>query len=221
MSQPFDLSVYLVTDRPLCLGRDLLDIIGRAVRGGVSMVQLREKQAATREFVELARAVKAMLAPLGVPLLVNDRLDVVLAAGADGLHVGQSDMHALDARRILGPQAILGLSTDTLEQVLEAEALPVDYYGVGPVFPTKTKTDFIHQPWGLEGLRLLRPRISRPMVGIGAVDATNAAQVVAAGADGVAVVSAICAAPSPEKAARALAKAVAAGHAEYAERAGC
>lgn len=211
MSRSFDLSVYLVTDRPLCLGRDLLDIVGQAVRGGASMVQLREKKADTREFVELARALKAMLASTGVPLLINDRVDVALAAGADGVHVGQGDMHVLDVRRILGPQAILGLSTDTLEQVLEAEKLPVDYYGVGPVFPTSTKTDFSHQPWGVEGLRRLRPRIGRPMVGIGGVSAENAARIVSAGAEGVAVVSAICSAPSPEEAARALARAVAAG----------
>ncbi|MEG6549304.1 thiamine phosphate synthase [Desulfocurvibacter africanus] len=211
MSRSFDLSVYLVTDRPLCQGRDLLDIVGQAVRGGVSMVQLREKMADTREFVELARALKAMLAPQGVPLLINDRVDVALAAGADGVHVGQGDMHVLDVRRILGPRAILGLSTDTLEQVLEAEGLPVDYYGVGPVFPTSTKTDFSHQPWGIEGLRRLRPRISRPMVGIGGVDVGNAARIVSAGAEGVAVVSAICSAPSPKDAARALAKAVAIG----------
>lgn len=211
MPRALDLSVYLVTDRPLCLGRDLLDIVAQAVRGGATMVQLREKSASTREFVELARAVKALLAPLGVPLLINDRLDVALAAGADGLHVGQGDMHVLDARGLLGPEAILGLSTDTLEQALEAEGLPVDYYGVGPVFPTSTKTDFSHQPWGLDGLRALRPRISRPMVGIGGVGTANAAQIVASGADGVAVVSAICSAPSPEEAARALARAVAAG----------
>lgn len=211
MSRSFDLSVYLVTDRPLCLGRDLLDIVGRAVRGGVSMVQLREKKADTREFVELARALKAMLASTGVPLLINDRADVALAAGADGVHVGQGDMHVLDVRRILGPRAILGLSTDTLEQVLEAEELPVDYYGVGPVFPTSTKTDFSHQPWGIDGLRHLRPRIRRPMVGIGGVNAENAARIVSAGAEGVAVVSAICSAPSPEEAASALARAVTAG----------
>ncbi len=216
MRRPFDLSVYLVTDRPLCLGRDLLDIVGRAVRGGATMVQLREKCAATREFVELARALKALLAPLGVPLLVNDRIDVALAAGADGAHVGQGDMHALDARRILGPSAILGLSTDTPEQALEAEKLPVDYYGVGPVFPTATKTDFSHLPWSVEGLRALRGRITRPMVGIGGVDASNAAQIMAAGADGVAVVSAICSAQSPEEAARALARAVQAGRASRA-----
>lgn len=213
MPRPFDLSVYLVTDRPLCLGRELLDIVGQAARGGASMVQLREKHAGTREFVELARALKALLAPLGVPLLINDRIDVALAAGADGVHVGQGDMHVLDARSILGPEAILGLSTDTLEQALEAEKLPVDYYGVGPVFPTRTKTDFSHQPWGIEGLRALRGRITRPMVGIGGVDVANAVQIMAAGADGVAVVSAICAAPSPEEAARALARAVAAGRA--------
>lgn len=203
----FDPSVYLVTDRGLCGERSLEDVVGLAVRGGAGVVQLREKGAGFRAMVDLGLALKALLAPFGVPLLINDRVDVALAVGADGAHLGQSDMPVALARELLGTQAILGLSLERLDQLAEAEAEAVDYYGVSPVFPTGTKND-LGAAWGLAGLRALRAATSRPLVAIGGINADNAEAVVRAGADGLAVVSAICAAPDPEAASAALLAAV-------------
>jgi len=191
-----------VTDRCLAGARPLPDLVAAAVRGGVTAVQLREKECATREFVELARALKALLAPLGVPLIVNDRADVALAAGADGVHVGQSDMHCSDVRRLLGPSAVIGLSVENPEQALAAPA-DADYLAVSPLFSTPTKTDTAAE-WGVAGLAALRRASGRQLVAIGGIHGGNAARVIAAGADGIAVVSAICAAPDAELAARAL-----------------
>jgi len=199
----FDLSVYLVTDRPLCGGRALIDVVAEAAAGGATLVQLREKEAGTREFVELARAVKKALAPFGVPLLVNDRLDVALACGADGVHAGQKDMHPSDARAILGPDAIIGLSVETPELARAARDFPVDYLGAGPVFPTATKADAA-PVLGLSGLGEVVGLAGRPVVGIGGIGPANAMEVLRAGAHGVAVVSALCAASSPREAAREL-----------------
>jgi thiamine-phosphate pyrophosphorylase len=198
-----DWRLYLVTDRPLMGGRRIEDVVAAAVRGGVTVVQLREKDCPTREFVELARALKRLLDPLGVPLLINDRVDVALACGADGVHLGQSDMEYADARRILGPEAIIGISVETPEQK-PAEA---DYLGVGPIFATPTKPDAA-PPWGLEALAAYRRACRHVLVAIGGITLENARSVVEAGADGVAVVSAICAATDPAAAARALREAI-------------
>jgi thiamine-phosphate pyrophosphorylase len=207
-----DYGLYLVTDRDLCLGRPLLDVVAQAVAGGVSVVQLREKNTGTREFVDLGRALLALLAPLGVPLIINDRLDVALAIGAQGAHVGQSDMPVAEARRLLGPQAILGLSVETMDQLREAENLPpglVDYYGLSPIFQTATKTD-TGPGWGLAGLGQARAEVEagskRPLVAIGGIGPANAASVLRCGAQGLAVVSAICSAPDPKAASRELRK---------------
>ncbi len=200
-------SLYLVTDRGLAGSRPLPDVVAAAVRGGVTVVQLREKQCSTREFVELARSLKALLAPCGVPLIVNDRVDVALAAGADGVHVGQSDMDPRDVRRLLGPDAIVGLSVETMEQAERAAALDVDYLGVSPIFSTPTKTDTASE-WGLSGLAALRHASKHVLVAIGGIHPLNATQVIEAGADGIAVVSAICVAPDPETAARDLRRAI-------------
>jgi thiamine-phosphate pyrophosphorylase len=194
--------LHLVTDSALCGARGVLAVVEAAVRGGARVVQLREKTLATRAFVERARALKALLARLGVPLIINDRLDVALACGADGVHVGQDDLSAEDVRRWL-PHALIGLSVECLDQLAEAERLPVDYYGASPVFATATKADTA-PALGLDGLRALRARCRRPLVAIGGIDEHNAAQVMAAGADALAVVSALCAAPDPEAAARRL-----------------
>lgn len=191
-----DYSVYLVTDRGLCNGRDLLEVVGQAVQGGVSLVQLREKSASTRDFLELGKALAQLLRPSGTPLLVNDRVDIALAIGAGGVHIGQSDMPYADARRLLGPEAIIGVSVETMEQVEQAEAWDVDYLGVSPVFNTSTKTDTT-KPWGLDGLSQVRRQSSKPLVAIGGLGAHNAAGVIRAGADGIAVVSAICSAQDP------------------------
>lgn len=198
-----DYGVYLVTDRALCRGRALPDVVMAAVAGGVTVVQLREKHADTRQFVELARALKALLAPRGVPLLINDRVDVALACGADGVHVGQGDMHPVDVRALLGRAALIGLSVETMEQAREAETLDVDYLGVSPVFATPTKADTA-LPWGLDGLARLRAATGRTLVAIGGIGPANAASVLAAGADGLAVVTAVCAADDPRRAAAEL-----------------
>jgi len=198
-----DWSLYLVTDRRLAGPRSLDDLICAALRGGVTAVQLREKDCATREFIDLARSLKAILAPAGVPLIVNDRVDVALAACADGVHIGQSDMEYRDARRLLGPDAIIGLSVETPEQAGHAASLDIDYLGVGPIFPTPTKSDAA-PAWGIEALAALRSASRHALVAIGGIYRENAAEVIRAGADGIAVVSAICAAEDPEQAARDL-----------------
>jgi thiamine-phosphate pyrophosphorylase len=192
----FDPTLYLVTDYRLCGERGVLDVVGLAVRGGVSLVQLRDKRLNIRQLVDLGRALKGLLAPFGVPLLINDRVDAALAVGAHCVHLGQTDMPVDLARHMLGPDAIIGLSLDSLTQLAEAERLDVDYYGVSPIFPTPTKPD-AGPGWGLAGLAALRRETTRPLVGIGGIHAGNAAEVMRAGADGVAVVSAICAAPDP------------------------
>ncbi len=193
--------LYFVTDRGLSGERPLADVVLQAVRGGAAYVQLREKEVSTRFFIEEARQIKALLAPLQVPLIINDRLDVALAVEADGVHVGQDDMPYAIARKLLGPKAIIGLSVETWEDVERAEPLDCDYLGVSPVFATATKTD-TKAPWGLEGLARIRAASRHPLVAIGGLNAKNAAATVTAGADALAVVSAICAAPDPQAAAR-------------------
>ena len=202
--RPEQLSLYLVTDRGLSLGRDLEWIVEQAVLGGTTMVQLREKEADTREFVTLARRLKTLLAPSGVPLIINDRLDVALAVDADGVHIGQSDMPYDIARRLLGPDKIIGLSVENMDEVTQANGLDVDYIAVSPVYGTPTKTDTA-APFGLEGLREAVRLSVHPTVAIGGMNARTAGDVLAAGADGIAVVSAICSAPDPCSAARELA----------------
>lgn len=199
----FDLGVYLVTDRASLLGRELLDVVEAAVGGGVSMVQLREKTASTRDFVDLARGLLARLRPHGVPLLINDRVDVALAANADGVHVGQDDMTPGDVRALIGPDRILGLSVTGEAETRAAAGQPVDYLGAGPVFATFTKKD-AGAPQGLSGLATMLSLATVPVVAIGGIGAANAADVMAAGASGLAVVSAICSAPDPASAAATL-----------------
>lgn len=194
------MKLYLVTDRPLLLGKDLLWTVREAVAGGITMVQLREKDCATRQFVELARALKEILAPSGVPLIINDRVDVALASGADGIHVGQSDMAVEDVRRFMPSGSIVGLSVESDAQLLQANALDVDYVGISPVFSTPTKTDTVIE-WGLEGLWRAKAVSRHTLVAIGGINVANAARVMAAGADSIAVVSGICSAPDPRRAA--------------------
>jgi thiamine-phosphate pyrophosphorylase len=191
--------VYLVTDRTSLSGKSLDDVILLAVKGGAAMVQLREKDVSTRFFIEEARRIKKILAPYTVPLIINDRVDVALAVGADGVHIGQEDMPYPLARKLLGPGAIIGLSVETPEQVEAAEAFDVAYLGVSAIFATPTKTNTRHH-WGLDGLRKVRAMSRHPLVAIGGINASNAAEAMQAGADSLAVVSAICSAPDPRKA---------------------
>ena len=200
-----DLALYLVTDRELALGRDLETVVLQAVAGGVTLVQLREKDLDTRSFIELGLRLKAALASTGVPLLINDRVDVALAVDADGVHIGQSDMPYEMARRLLGPDKIIGLSVETMEEVEEANALDVDYIAVSPVFSTATKTDTL-QPFGYEGLQRACALTRHPVCGICGMKASTIGEAIRCGADGVAVVSAIVSAPDPELASKELKK---------------
>lgn len=200
-----DLSLYLVTDRLLSLGRDMEWIVEESVKGGVTMVQLREKDCSTREFIGLAIRLKQKLAPYNVPLIINDRMDVALAADADGLHIGQSDMPYEMARKLLGKEKIIGLSVENFEQALEANAMDVDYIGISPVFSTATKTD-TSQPFGIEGLQKVMGVTKHAAVAIGGINLNNAKEIIQSGANGLAVVSAICSADNPRESALRLKK---------------
>ena len=188
--------LYFVTDRDLCGGKPLEEVVLQSVRGGAICVQIREKDLSTRAFIEEAARIKKILAPFGIPLIINDRIDVALAVTAAGVHVGQNDMPYEMARTLMGPSAIIGLSVETWEDVERAEQLDCDYLGVSPVFETPTKTD-TKGSWGLEGLSKIKAFSRHPLVAIGGLNLGNAKAVVLAGADSIAVVSAICAAPDP------------------------
>jgi thiamine-phosphate pyrophosphorylase len=190
------LRLYLVTDQPSLKGRSLIDVVQAAVQGGVTCVQLREKQASSRDFYAQAMALMDLLLPLNIPLIINDRLDIALACGAQGVHLGQSDMPVDVARKLLPPEVFIGWSVETLDEVTRSAKLPVDYLGVSPVFATPTKADTA-APWGLEGLQRIRALTPLPLVAIGGIHLHNAVQVLQAGADSLAVVSAICAADDP------------------------
>lgn len=198
-----DYSLYLVTDRSLAGGRSLSEIVTAAVSGGTSCVQLREKNCSTREFIHEARLLLELLKPKGIPLIINDRVDVALAVGAEGVHLGQSDMDIKDARRLLGDDIIIGISAESIADAIKAEQDGADYIGISPVFATDTKTDTA-RPLGLAGIAEIRKAVSLPLVGIGGINISNCADVITAGADGIAVVSAIVAAQCPETAARNL-----------------
>ncbi len=202
-----DFGLYLVTDRVLSGGRPLEKIVRESVAGGVSVVQLREKNVGTREFLDQAFVLRQVASELGIQLIINDRVDVALACGADGVHLGQEDMPCAFARRIAGNDTIIGVSVSTADEALEAEADGADYLGVGPLFATATKPDA--QPaTGLGVLRSIRRAVRVPLVGIGGITEANAGAVISAGADGVAVVSAIIASPDPGAAARAIRSAI-------------
>jgi thiamine-phosphate pyrophosphorylase len=203
-----DLRLYALVDPEHAGGRELPELARLVAQGGATLVQLRDKRSETRAMVECARDIKAALAPFNVPLLINDRVDVALAAGAAGVHVGQEDMAVADARRLLGRAAIIGLSIKTVAQAETARLDLIDYAGVGGVFATSSK-DNPKPPIGPAGLTgvadALRRRVATfPLCGIAGIDAGNAAEVIAAGADGVAVISALSLRGDPQAAARAL-----------------
>jgi thiamine-phosphate pyrophosphorylase len=195
------LALYLVTDQASTHGRPLLDVVAAAVKGGVTCVQLREKQLNSRDFLAQAMALKALLSPLDIALVINDRIDIALACGAQGVHLGQSDLPVEVARRLLPPEVFIGWSVETMDDVAHAADLPVDYIGVSPIFATPTKTDTA-APWGLTGLHQVRAKSDLPLVAIGGINLSNARDVLDAGADGLAVVSALCGAASPTLAAQ-------------------
>lgn len=190
------LRLYLVTDQISIGHRTLTDVVAEAVRGGVTCVQLREKQLNTRDFYAQAMVLQKLLAPLNIPLVINDRIDIALACGAQGVHLGQSDMPVTQARKLLPPDIFIGWSVETIDDVVRSASLSVDYLGVSPVFATPTKTD-TQTPWGLAGLRQVRSLTALPLVAIGGIHAGNAREIMLAGADGLAFVSALCAATDP------------------------
>jgi len=208
MRAPLDLRLYAIVDPQRSGGHDLVDLACRVASGGATLVQLRDKRGEIRAMIEAARAIKRALAPLGVPFIVNDRVDVALASGADGVHVGPDDIAVADARALLGPDAIVGLSVKTVETAETAPVELIDYAGVGGVYATLSKEQN-SAPIGTEGfariaaaLRARAPAL--PVCGIAGIDAGNAAAVIGAGADGVAVISALSLASDPAAAARGL-----------------
>jgi thiamine-phosphate pyrophosphorylase len=203
-----DLRLYALVDPDVSGGHDLAGLSRKVVQGGATLLQLRDKTGSTLRMIEEARAIKQALAGTFVPLLINDRVDVALASGADGVHVGWDDMPVADARRLLGREAIIGLSIKTAEQAAKAPLDLLDYVCIGGVFQTSSK-DNKEPPVRPEGFAklaaLVRARAPHMPVGaIAGIDESNAASVIAAGADGVAVISALSAAPDPADAAKRL-----------------
>jgi thiamine-phosphate pyrophosphorylase len=198
-----DYSLCLVTDSGLSRGRSLRSIVEAAIRGGATLVQYRDKSASTRRMIEEARELLVVCRAAGVPLIVNDRVDVALAVGADGVHVGQDDMPAREARALIGEGRLLGVSAENLEQARRAAAEGADYVGASPVFPTPTKDD-APPPMGPEGLLQMAAALTIPVVAIGGINERNAEEIIRCGAAGIAVVSAIASAQDPEGAARKL-----------------
>lgn len=197
----FNLSLYLVLDPDLCAGIGMVETARLAVAGGATMVQLRDKNAGTIRMIETGRALKQALDGTGALLIVNDDVEAAIAIGADGLHIGQEDMDARRARAMVGAEMILGLSVESEALANAVDPGLVDYTGVGPVFATPTKADH-KQPIGFDGLARLVKASPVPSVAIGGLKADHVGQVFAAGARGLAVVSAICGSPDPETATR-------------------
>lgn len=198
-----DWSVYVITDRRAARGRPLVEVVRAAIAGGATVVQLREKEAGTRQMIELGQTLHEITRAAGLPLIVNDRVDVALALDAEGVHVGQDDMPAPLARRLIGPGRILGVSAGTVDEARRAERDGADYLGVGDVFGTPSKPD-AGPPIGVAGLAEIVRAVAIPVVAIGGITPENAAATIQAGAVGVAVISAVLGAEDVEQAARRL-----------------
>jgi len=212
MRAPLDLRLYAIIDPQRAGGHDLVDLACRVAAGGATLVQLRDKRGEAGAMIEAARALKRALAPFAVPFIVNDRVDVVLASGADGVHVGPDDIAVADARALLGPDAIIGLSVKTVAAAETAPVELIDYAGVGGVYATLSKAQ-TSPPIGTQGFARIAAALRRrapalPVCGIAGIDAGNAAAVIGAGADGVAIISALSLAADPAAAARDLRKVV-------------
>ena len=195
-----DLSLYVVLDRTASAGRDLEVILDATLAGGCRMIQLREKEWPSGRLLPLAERMRDRCRRAGATFIVNDRVDLALAVGADGVHLGQDDLPPRAARPLLRPGMVLGRSTHSVGQAREAQVEGADYIAVGSMFATRTKPDF--QLVGPELIRAIRPETRSPLVGIGGVTRENVAEVIRAGADGVAVISAVCGAPDPAAATR-------------------
>ncbi len=196
-----DFPLYLITDRHQSGGRSLLAVVEEALAGGVRAVQLREKDLFPRELLELARAMRELTGRYGAKLLINDRVDVVLAVGADGVHLGEASIPADEARRLLGPERLVGVSCHGLEGALAAEGLGADFITFGPVYPTPSKAAY-GDPVGVSRLAEAARLLSIPVFALGGISRGNTAEVMAAGAAGVALISAIISAGNPNEEAR-------------------
>ncbi|MBR9789577.1 MAG: thiamine phosphate synthase [Vibrionaceae bacterium] len=188
--------LYLVTDDQQDLAT-LKHVVRRAVEGGVTMVQVREKHGDVRAFIERAQAVKAILTDTNIPLIINDRVDVALAVDADGVHLGQSDMPANIARELIGPNKILGLSIEDEQQLAEVDTLPINYIGLSAIYATSTKTNTLKH-WGIDGLKMALNTTSLPIVAIGGINESTIPALSATSVHGLALVSAICHADDPK-----------------------
>ena len=197
------MELYLVTDEAACLGRDFFWVVEEAVKGGVTMVQLREKALSTRAFIDKAKRLKELLAPYEVPLIINDRVDVAIASDADGVHVGQNDMPFQLLKNMLPAGKIAGISAENKENVQESERWNISYLALSPLFATPSKTD-TGNPWGMEGIKWARQNSRHPLIVIGGLNTHNTREAMLNGADGIAVISAICSSPSPYEAAKEL-----------------
>lgn len=196
----FPYRLYLVTNQQSCCGRDLLEVVEAAVKGGVDLVQIREKQLTEAPFLKRTLQLKELLDRYGVPLIVNDNLQVAMQSGAAGIHVGNHDMAPAAILQHWSGCGILGYSLEYEEHLQREHAVLADYLALSPVFATPTKTDTVTE-WGLEGISRIRTLTAKPLVAIGSISEVNAADIVKAGADCLAVVSAICSAPDPARAA--------------------
>ena len=199
-----DYALMYVTDDRISDNARFFSILEEALKGGVTIVQLREKQLDTAPFLERAKGCKSLCTQYNVPLIINDRLDIALAVEAEGVHLGQKDMPVLEARKLLGEDKIVGLSVSNRAQAEVANTLSIDYIGISPIFSTATKTKDLDPPLGLEGLQQIRQISKHPMVCIGGIDQSNTAEIIRKGAEGIAVISAISKAQDPEKESKTL-----------------
>jgi len=198
--------LYVILDRSAARGRELDGVLEGAIAAGCRMVQLREKEWPSGRLLPLAERLRGRCRAAGVTFIVNDRVDLAVAVEADGVHLGQDDLPPRVARPLLRPGMLLGVSTHSAEQARAAQAARADYVAVGSIFPTATKAGFELVGPGL--LRELRPEIRVPLIAIGGITAANVGEAIRAGADGVAVISAVCGAPDPEAASRRLLDAI-------------
>lgn len=185
-----DYGLYLITDRSFLKGRSLKSVVEEAILGGVTLIQVREKNISTREFYNVALEVKEVTKYYKVPIIINDRIDIAQAINADGVHLGQSDMHIKIARKILGEEKIIGISAGNVKEAVDAERDGADYLGIGAIFYTGTKKD-IETPIGIKGLKEVYNSVKIPSVAIGGINETNFKEVLSTGTNGISVISAI------------------------------
>lgn len=207
MHRKVDWRLCFIADSEAAAGREILGFIEATVAGGATIIQLRGKLWTTKQFLETGRRALQFLKPRGIPLIINDRVDIALACGADGVHLGQDDLPLPEARKLLANGQIIGISVSTAAEAIEAEKGGADYIGAGPVFSTLSKRD-LAPALGLKGLRKIRAQVGLPILAIGGIERANTEEVIKAGADGIAVISAVARAGDPARATAGLLKAI-------------